>query len=144
MAHNINIISDKNDNKAKVTRFGQLVVAPLAYSDPILIELDTTNTAFNFIEPRAGESIVITDIIASANKSVSNTTPANVQIYQSDEVDSLVIVNGIVAPQLVGSANVDYIGLNMLVPEGRWVNATTDDATVLVTIMFYRVPVEFV
>ena len=89
-------------------------------------------------------AVTQTEDVASANKSVSNTTPANVQIYQSDEVDSLSIVNGIVAPQLVGSANVDYIGLNLLVPEGRWVNATTDDATVLVTIMFYRVPVEFV
>lgn len=142
MSQQTAIVGDSNEVRAKVTRYGQLVVAPIAYSTPILVELITPGTVFNFLEPRAGESIVITDIIASANKNVSNTTPADVLIYQSNEANSSEVIEGIVSPQLTGSSNVDYIGLNLLIPEGRWVNATTDDATVLVTIMYYRVPVD--
>ncbi len=47
-----------------------------------------------------------------------------------------------VRPQLLRSDNVSYIGLNLLVPEGRWVNVKTSDASILVTIMYYRVPVD--
>lgn len=144
MSHNIKITGDNNDTRAKVTKYGQLVVAPLSYSEPVFVELLVPGDAYNFIEPKAGESIVITDIIASANKDVSSTAPATVRIFQSDEVNSTSIIKGIIAPQLTRSSNVDYTGLNMIVPEGRWVNATTDDATILVTIMYYRVPVEFV
>ena len=144
MSHNVKITGDNNDTRAKVTKYGQLVVAPLSYSEPVFVELLVPGDAYNFIEPVAGEAVVITDIIVSANKDVSATTPATVRIFQSDEADSINIIKGIIAPQLTRSSNVDYTGLNMFVPEGRWINATTDDATVLVTIMYYRVPREFV
>lgn len=126
--------------RAKVTKYGQLVTSPLAYSAPMQANLVTPDIAYNFIEPSAGEAIVITDVIASAAKSVSNTTPANIQIYQSNGINSLEIVDGILSPQLTGASNFVATGLNMLVPEGRWVNATTDDATILITIMYYKVP----
>ena len=126
---------------ARVTSLGQLVVAPYDYSEPVSKSLDSINTAFNFIEPLAGHAIVITDIIASADKDVSNTTPADVDVYESDAVDSLTSIKGIVRPQLARSAGRDLIGLNLLVPTGFWVNAKTTDATILLTIMFYRVPV---
>ena len=131
-----------SDSTARVTKYGQLVVAPLSYSVPVAIELDTINTAFNFIEPQANHSIVITDIIVSANKNVSATDPANIEIYEADGADELTAAPSIVRPQLSRSSNVSYIGLNLLVPEGKWVNAKTDDSSVLVTIMYYRVPVE--
>lgn len=144
MSQSTSIVGDGDETRVKVTRFGQLVTAPLAYSEPVLVEMSSVGQVYNLAEPIAGESIVITDIIVSANKQVSNTTPADVRLYESDGIDSTTVIKGIVAPQLTGSSNVDYIGLNMLVPEGRWINATTDDATILLTIMYYRVPQEFV
>ena len=137
------IIGDNGD-RVRVTEFGQLVVAPLAYSEPVALTLDTINTAFNFIQPEAGKSVVITDIIVSANKDVSNTTPANIEIYEADEANLTTVSKAIISPQLIRAANASYIGLNMLVGEGKWVNAKTDGADILVTIMFYRVPQELV
>ncbi len=127
---------------ARVTEFGQLVVAPLAYSEPVKQNLNVIDTAFNFLTPLADHSIVITDIIASADKGVSVTDPAEVEIYQADSVDSLIEAPGIVSPRLLRGGDLVLNGLNLIVPEGKWINAKTNDANILVTIMFYRVPVE--
>jgi len=144
MATPVNIIGSRNSNRAKVTKFGQLVTAPLQYSTPVSVELDVINTAFNLLTPASGQSVVITDIIVSADRNVSTTTPANIVIYQALEADLLLPDKTIVRPQLVRSGNASYIGLNMIVDEGKWVNARTDDVGVLVTIMFYLVPQDLV
>jgi hypothetical protein len=137
------VIKDhKSANAARVTDFGQLVVAPLDYSKPVTKPLTPINTAFNFIEPAQGQSIVITDIITSANKDVSNVDPANVVIYQASAPDTLIVDELIVSPQLTRGGNLPLTGLNLIVPEGKWVNAFTNDDIILLAIMFYRVPVE--
>lgn len=137
------IIKDNNSGiTVKVTEFGQLVVAPLQYSIPISDSLDAINVAFNFIRPQQDHSIVITDIIVSADNSVSNTAPAEIEIYEATEPDTTVIDTGIVSPRLTRADNLALTGLNLIIPEGKFVNAKTNDDNVLVTIMFYRVPAE--
>ena len=136
-------IKDSNTGQtAKVTKFGQLIVAPIDYSTTVEQGLDLIDTAFNFIEPVDGHSIVITDIIASADTGVSPVDPADVVIYQADAIDSVTPDPAIMRPQLVKSSNFPLTGLNFLIPEGKWVNAKTSDNTILLTIAFYRVPVE--
>lgn len=137
------VIKDpKSGNTARVTEFGQLVVAPIQYSTPVSIELNVIDTAFNFAVPKDSKSIVITDIIVSADKSVSATTPAEVEVYTSSSPESSVAINNILQPRLVRSNNLTLTGLNLLIDEGVWINAKTNDASILLTIMFYRVPVE--
>ena len=140
----IGIKDSKGDQAARVTRFGQLVVAPLDYSTPIEKELLTINEAFNFLAPESGQSIVITDIVVSTDKDVSNVDPADIVIYEADAADSLITSPTIIRPQMIRAENFSLVGLNLLVPEGKWVNAKTTDGGVLITIAFYRVPVEFV
>ncbi len=140
----VGIKDSKTGQATRVTRFGQLVVAPLAYSTPIAQELTAINQAFNFLAPLADHSIVITDIIVSADKAVSPTDPAGIEIYQADAADALTIAEGIVSPRLSRGGVLPLTGLNLIIPEGKWINAKTDDNNILITIMFYRVPVEFV
>ncbi len=135
-------ITDGGGQVAKVTRFGQLVTAPIDYSDSVTVEMTVVNTAFNLVEPKAGSSIVITDIISSAERTVSPTTPADIEVYEASSINTIVVDDNIVRPQLTAASNLPLTGLNLLVPEGKFVNAKTDDATVLVTVMFYRVPAE--
>jgi len=137
------VISDSNSRtKAKVTKFGQLVVAPLAYSTPNTQSLDIIDTAFSFVAPEQGSSIVITDIVISADKNVSPTDPAEVNIFTADDPVSIVAIDSILETSIPRSTTVPITGLNLLVGEGVWVNATTNDDIVKLTIMFYRVPVE--
>ncbi len=142
MSTPINIKDSDSGVVAKVTKFGQLVVSPLQYSTPVADELDVIDTAFNFIVPQQGHSIVITDIIVSADNNVSNVTPAEVAIYEAITADTTTIDTGIVSPRIVRADNLALTGLNLIVPEGKFVNAKTNDNNVLVTIMFYRVPAE--
>ena len=137
------VIKDNNSGfQAKVSKFGQLVVSPLQYSTPVTDSLITINTAFNFITPEQGASIVITDIIVGADKNVSNVDPANVEIFQASAADTTTVDTAIVNPQLLRASNLALNGLNLLVPEGKWINAKTNDNNIEVTIMFYRVPAE--
>jgi hypothetical protein len=137
------VIKDNNSGRsAKVTKFNQLVVAPLDYSVPVSDSLDVINTAFNFVVPEQGQSIVITDIIASADNAVSNVVPAEVEIYEATSATATTIDKGIVSPRLVRASNFTLVGLNMIVAEGKWVNAKTNDNNIEITIMFYRVPAE--
>ncbi len=138
----IGLKDSKTGQMVRVTRFGQLVVSPLDYSDPIARELLVIDTAVNFLTPLAGHSIVITDIIVNTDKDVSPTTPADIEIYEADAVDSLIAAPSIIRPQLVRADSMVLTGLNFLVPEGKWINAKTTDAGVLITLAFYRVPVE--
>lgn len=138
----IGIKDSKTGQAARVTRFGQLVIAPLDYSTPIDRNLNVADQAFNFLAPESGRSIVITDIIVSADKAVSPTDPAEVEIYQADSVDSLTASPSIVSPRLNRGEDLALTGLNWLVPEGKWVNAKTNDNNILITIASYRVPVE--
>ena len=126
---------------ARVSEFGQLAIAPLAYSEPSFKKLDVINTAFNFIEPQHGHQIVITDIILTANKAVG-TNDATIDIYEADAVDTAVITKEIIELEMIKQSNLVLTGLNLLVPKGLWVNAKTNDNDIFVTIMFYRVPVE--
>ena len=137
----VELVGPDGKGRARITEFDQLVVAPIAYSTAEEREMDVVGTAFNFVIPVHGKSIVITDIIASANNTVSNTAPADIAVFQADSEVSIVPIKGIVRPQLVRAENFILTGLNLIVPPGVWINATTTDSDILLTIMFYRVPV---
>jgi len=138
MVANVSMCDQKTKSSAIITGDGQLVVAPLDFSTPVALSLTSTGTAFNFIEPSQGKKIVITDIIASADNSVSNTSPADIEIYEAEGPETASVFKSIVRPQLTRGQSMVLTGLNMMVPGGLWVNAKTSDNNVLVTIMFYR------
>jgi len=136
------VIKDANSgNQATVTRFGQLVVSAVDYSTPVAKTLDVINTAYNFVEPSMGHSIVITDVIFTANKNVS-VNDATVSLYEAESIDTTVSVKDILNLEMIKQSNLVLTSLNMIVSEGRFVNAKTDDDDVFVTIMYYKVPVE--
>lgn len=142
MSAPINIQDNETGRRARVTEYNQLVVAPVDYSTPVSVSLDVINTAFNVIEPNEQQSIVITEVFASALKSVSNADPASVVIYTSEVgVASLVSTQNLFSPQLLRGDNFIATGLNVIVEPGLWLNAVTDDATIELTVGFYRVPI---
>ncbi len=136
------VIKDtRTGNQATVTRFGQLVTAPVDYSTPVAQKLEVASTAYNFIEPSMDQNIVITDIVLTANKNVG-ASDATVVVYEADEPDELTSFKDILNLEMIKQSNLVLTGLNMIVTAGKYVNAQTDDDDVFVTIMYYRVPVE--
>ena len=135
------IVDPYSGVKARVSEFGQLAVAPLAYSKPSFQKLTVINTAYSFISPEEGHQIVITDIIMTANRFVG-ANDATVDVYEAESPETITITQPIIELEMIKQSNLALTGLNLLVPEGLWVNAKTDDNDVFVTIMYYRVPVE--
>lgn len=136
------VIKDNDSGKTvKVTKFGQLVVAPLQYSTPVADEVDVINTAFNFIGPEQDKSIVITDIVLSADR-VVGVNGADVVIYEAGDTVTLTEDQIILDVDMVKQTTLAVNGLNLIVPEGKFVNAKSDDVNIKITIMFYRVPAE--
>ncbi len=76
-----------NQNAVKVTKSGELVVAPLNYSESVFKEMDAT-TPFNFFGPMPDKQFVITGFNLKAARSVSNTVDARVVIYEASSIDT--------------------------------------------------------
>lgn len=141
MTVGVKIRNFADGHEARVSKFGQLITAPLDFSSPQSQSLNVVDTAFNFATPRGSDFIVITDILMGATKDVNASTGALVEIYTSDiSATSTVIKEVILEAPLARLANRDLTGLNFLVNSSRWVNAKTDNATVDITIGCYFVP----
>lgn len=126
---------------ARVSRFGQLTVSAVDYSTPVVQSMLLTDTAYNLVEPSQDRSIVITDIILTANKSVG-ANDATVEVYEAESATTTSVFQSVLSLEMQKNSNLPLTGLNLIVPPGLWVNAKTDDDVVFVTLMYYRVPVE--
>ena len=127
-------------NFAKVTTIGQLITAPFAYDEVSHVELDVINTAYNFFTPKTSEQFVITSFYAKADKGVSSVTEADFIIYESLSASSTTVDKVLFQTAMLQYDQVTMTGINILVNEGRWINAKTTDDDVHVTIMGYYIP----
>ena len=127
-------------NKVKVTSRGQMVVAPLAFSEPYFNAMTVDDQVYNFITPINGQQFIITDILASGDKSVSSSTGVEIIIYESASADG-VSTKTLFTLNVNRLENVALIGLNLIISTGVWLNATMDDNNVNLTILGYYVDI---
>jgi hypothetical protein len=140
MVAKVTIVDALTKHKATVTEFGQLVVAPVDYSAPVTAEMNTPNVPYLLISPVEGKGVVVTTIILTANRNVG-VNDATVTLYTSDVADGAIPANPEVKLEMIKSSNLPLSGLNLFIPKGRFIIAQTNDATIFVTLGFYRVPV---
>jgi hypothetical protein len=131
-------VSGKN-SKASVTDIGQLITAPFAYDEVSNAIMIASGTAYNLFEPKANKQFVITTILFTAKKDV--TTDEIIDIYETEDLTSTVVTKSIMEIEMLKNSSRDFIGLNLLVSEGAFINAKADDATTLITMMGYYIPV---
>lgn len=136
------IVDPESGVEARVTKYGQLVSAPISFSETAKVSLNAVSTPFNVLEPESLKNIVITGIYAGGQKSVSNTDPAQVAIFGAEAIDSAIIAVDLFSIPVSRGGFVPLNDLNLILNAGLWLNATTDDATVDLTILYYRVPVD--
>ena len=134
------VITDpRSKNKATVTEFGQLIVAPVAYSTPYSVKMDANNTAYNLVSPVDNKSIVITGVILTANKNVG-AGDATIVLYYATTSDTLTPVGEVVSLEMKKNTSLPLTGLNLIIPKGNFLLAKTDDNDVFISIGYYRVP----
>ncbi len=129
------------DNKARVSPFGQVITGPVDYNSVATQELAVNNQVYNFVEPLSGHRIVVDGLLIYANRSVG-VNDATVTIYESTGgPDSAVVSQTILQTEMLKQSRADLIGINFLCSEGSWINATTDDNSVFLTVLYYYVPI---
>jgi len=132
------ITDPTTSDSAKVTTIGQLVVAPYAYNEVKYLLLDAVDTGYTFYEPKAGQQFVLTAILLTADSNV--TTSCVVDIYEAVLAASATIGTSIFHFEILKNGYRDLSGLNILITEGVYVNAKTNDDDVYLTILGYYIP----
>ena len=129
-----------NDYAVKVSPVGELIIAPFGVSDSVYHELATAANGYTFYEPLADHVFIITGIVYKADKQVSGTTEADLVIYESSAVDSAVQTKVLFQTVVLQYDSDSILPLNVKVGEGVWLNASTSDDDVHMTIMGYYKP----
>lgn len=125
---------------ARISPVGELAVAPIAFSDPIARELTAINVPANFFVPKAGHSLVVTDIILYANRNVG-VNDATVLIYEATGSTITASQKTLLRQEMAKQTSLPLNGLNWNVTGGAFLNARTNDSEVFVTIAAYFRPI---
>ena len=129
------------DHRARVTSRGQQVVAPYDFDTPGFMELAEPDTAYNFsiAGPAVGKCFVITSIDFRADKQVSNTVDAVVELYEATTATTLTVAKEL-RKWAVVEGDIISQNLNLLIGLGVFVNAKTTDDDIHITLGGYFVP----
>ena len=119
---------------------GHLVVGEHAFNETVPKDLSSTNTAFNFYRPMAQKQFIIKGIVAKANKDVSTSTDADLIIYEGATNVTTTVDKTLFQAAMTKHDSLILLPLNIIVNEGKFINAKTDDASIFVTIMGYYIP----
>lgn len=136
MALNTHITNVGEKRHAKVTKRGELVVAPLNFSTPIFQNINVAGSAFNFFKPITGQQFVITTVIADADRNIG-ANGTTVDIYEATGVTETAISSQILKFDMQKQTSKILTGLNIGTSGGKWINAKADDTNVLMTIAGY-------
>ena len=124
---------------AKVSKHGQIITAPLEYNETYYNSMSSISTAYNFIAPKNGKQFVIDGYIIESDKNVSATTGAEIPVIEAASPGSLTPTKTIFTLELGKLAGRNATRLNILTSAGIWINASTDDATVNLTLLGYYI-----
>lgn len=131
--------STGNGNEAIVTHRGQLVTAPLSFSEAYTATVNATGTAFVIAPAKVNKRFVITDILLDADKNVSANTAGTIDLYEATSSTSTTASKTILSIEMLKNTNRSITGLNLIVTENVWLNIKTSDATIYATILGYYV-----
>jgi len=127
-------------NRAAITSRGALVVAPYAYDESEFNLLGTAGTGVTFYKPVADKRFVITGILAAGDLSISANALATVVVFEATSENSSTSTKDRLQFGITRLQVETISPLNILIKEGVFLNAKTDDDNVFMTIMGYFVP----
>jgi len=136
------IFKDSNSGrKGRINEAGEIVTGPSSPSTPTSVKKITViNTAVNLQVPLVNKEYRITSMFISSDKSV-NINGAIVKIYEADEEDSRVATKDLLEINLQRQDKMPATGLNMIISEGAYLNAESDETTITITIAGYYVDI---
>jgi hypothetical protein len=120
---------------AKVTNNGELVTGPLEYSEPYYMELGVAAQIYSIVPGKANKRFLITGILLGADRNVA--TDCTINIYEATSAEGTADKEILTIDLNKGEHT--FLNINVATQETRWINGTTDDDDVDVTIFGYYV-----
>lgn len=135
----VNVIDGSGSGRAaRVNSLGQVVVGPLASSEPFFNILETDDVPVGIIQAKAGEQFIVTSLLVNTSRDVS-VNGALVEIYESDEFGSANVTKNLLSLDLARLIAIPFNPVNFEVTSGAFVNAVSSSTNVSVTISGYYV-----
>lgn len=127
--------------KAKVSKYGQLITAPLDFSKFYAATASVANTPVELIPPLVNKRFIITSINLYGNRSVG-VNDATVRIYEADgsaeAYDSSTDIT-IYITEVAKNQNQIVPALNIIVTKGKWINIVASDVSVFANVSGYYI-----
>ncbi len=123
---------------AKVTKLGELVVAPLSYEQTSFQNMSTTN-AYNFYGPVSKQQFIVTSVIVFADRSVNDANSTIITIYEASSATSTTVDKVILQFGMGKLTALPIVPVRLEVTGGKYLNAKTDDNNILLNIVGYYV-----
>lgn len=126
------------NGNAKVTKQHQLVVGPLKFSTPMSNLLGVADTPVKLVDPKAGNFLVLTDIIITANRNIG-VNDATVTLYESDVSGAVQGADDrtVFTVEIAKNTSMILTGLNWKINTGKYLNGVTNDDDVFVNLSCY-------
>jgi len=126
-----------NGHNARVTHAGELVTVRGNYDEASQQSMNVINTAYNLATTKANKRFVITGIIINADKNVSATDGAVINLYEATSDTSTTATKAIITLNIGKNESEVITGILIQITQGVYINAKTDDATVNITLLGY-------
>jgi hypothetical protein len=131
-----NLCDPLTGDKARVSINGEVATGALKYSEPYYVELEVDNQIYNVVPAKTGQRFIITGILIGADRNV--TTDCTVHVYEA--VSDIGTTEKDILKIDLNKGEHTYLNLiNVATQVTRWINATTDDDDVDVTVFGYYV-----
>jgi hypothetical protein len=125
---------------ARVTTVGELVVSAYAHDEVVTVTLGVAAQGYGFYSPIADMKFIITGLLAAGNLAISANALATVTVYEAENFDTATEGKLLLQFGITRLQTFPIVPLNILVNEGKFINAKTDDDDVFLTIMGYYIP----
>ena len=139
MPGDFHIVGTRKGSRAQVSSYNELITAPYDYSTAYFKTLDVVDTAYVFVPPIQDKFFVITSIILQADRDVSNSVPASVDIYEADQETDTTIAKSLLCFDMLRRDTIIITPTNIKVTQGRFLSGKTSDDDILATVSGYYV-----
>jgi len=137
----VTIFDDKNQAAALVSPNGELIVAPLSFSDPYHKTVDVAAAPFEIVPAASGKKFIINNMLLATSKTFgSATTAETLTIYEASPADLSTNLKTIVEIDFLKNDRLVATGLNLASSEAVSLVAIATDTDVSVTLAGYYIP----
>ncbi len=143
MTVNFSLFDDKEQAFAKISSNGELITAPIKYSEAFYISLNLSNTSFELVPSISDLNFIITGILISTSKSFGTSTNAEtITIYEANTADINTNMKTIFQLDMTNNDRLVATSMNLFSSKSRSIVAIATDNTVDITFAGYYIDVE--